>query len=269
MTQVKIPRPGAAGQAGREGAEAEARSLYHYASFRVDPAWRRLEPAARDRGREEFAAVVEAYADRVTTRAYSTAGLRADADLILWRITPDTLDLETLQEMGVELLNTGLGRWCTTPYAFTAMTKPSPYTGRSDPDPRGAGGRAAGQAGAAPPPDEDHLRGVPAAGTTKYLFVYPFVKTREWYALKPATRGGMMREHIVLGRKYPSVRINTSYSFGLDDQEFVVAFESDHPDHFLDLVQELRESDASRYTLRDTPMFTGIRRDLRDALRLL
>jgi chlorite dismutase len=264
MTRVENQRPGAAGQARREGIEPEARSLYHYAAFRVEPAWRRLEPAARDRGRDEFAAVVEAYAGRVTTRAYSTAGLRADADLILWRITPDTLDLETLQEMGVELLNTRLGRWCTTPYAFTAMTKASPYTGRGDPD-----SRSPGAAAGATPPDEDHLRGVPAAGAAKYLFVYPFVKTREWYALKPATRGGMMREHIVLGRKYPSVRINTSYSFGLDDQEFVVAFETDHPDHFLDLVQELRESDASRYTLRDTPMFTGIRRDLRDALRLL
>jgi len=264
MTQVRTARPGPAPAPGIEAGEAETRSLYHYAAFRVDPAWRHLDPAARDRGREEFAAVVEAYADRVTTRAYATAGLRADADLILWRITPDSLDLETLQEMGVELLNTGLGRWCTTPHAFTAMTKPSPYTGRGDPDPRSPGGTAG-----APPPDEEHLRGVPEAGTARYLFVYPFVKTREWYALKPATRGGMMREHIVLGRKYPRVRINTSYSFGLDDQEFVVAFETDHPDQFLDLVQELRESDASRYTLRDTPMFTGIRRDLRDALRLL
>lgn len=265
MTRVRTPRPGPAPAAAVEAGEAQTRSLYHYAAFRVDPAWRRLDPAARDQGRGEFAAVVDAYADRVITRAYTTAGLRADADLILWRVTPDSLDLETLQEMGVELLNTGLGRWCTTPHAFTAMTKPSPYTGRGDLGQRSLAGAEAG----APPPDEEHLGRVPQAGTARYLFVYPFVKTREWYALKPATRGGMMREHIVLGRKYPSVRINTSYSFGLDDQEFVVAFETDHPDHFLDLVQELRESDASRYTLRDTPMFTGIRRDLRDALRLL
>jgi chlorite dismutase len=52
------------------------------------------------------------------------------------------------------------------------------------------------------------------------------------------------------------VKLHTTYSFGLDDQEFVVAFETDQPSDFLDLVQELRESKASRYTLRDTPMYT-------------
>ena len=68
----------------------------------------------------------------------------------------------------------------------------------------------------------------------------------------------MMTEHIRLGHKYPSVKINTTYSFGLDDPEFVVAFESDRPADFLDLVMELRESGASSYTLKDTPIFTCV-----------
>ena len=93
----------------------------------------------------------------------------------------------------------------------------------------------------------------------RYLFVYPFVKTREWYALPMDRRQEMMSEHIRIGHKYPRVRLNTTYSFGLDDQEFVLAFESDYPRDFLDLVMELRESEASRYTLRDTPIFTCIK----------
>jgi chlorite dismutase len=92
----------------------------------------------------------------------------------------------------------------------------------------------------------------------KYLFVYPFVKTNEWYQLPFSERQAMMDEHIVLGNKYKSVRIHTTYSFGLDDQEFVLAFETDEPKDFLDLVMEMRESKARPYTLRDTPIFTCV-----------
>ena len=103
----------------------------------------------------------------------------------------------------------------------------------------------------------------------KYLFVYPFVKTREWYSLDKSTRQGMMDAHIKTGHRYPSVKINTAYSFGLDDQEFLVAFESDIPSDFLDLVMELRGSDASRYTLRDTPVFTCVSMSPEETLETL
>ncbi|HXR30646.1 MAG TPA: chlorite dismutase family protein, partial [Solirubrobacterales bacterium] len=88
--------------------------------------------------------------------------------------------------------------------------------------------------------------------------VYPFVKTREWYGLDPDTRQKMMREHIHVGTTYPSVKLNTTYSFGLDDQEFVVAFEGDDPGEFLDLVQELRPTESSEYTELETPIFTCV-----------
>jgi len=103
----------------------------------------------------------------------------------------------------------------------------------------------------------------------KYLFVYPFVKTRAWYALPLDERKRMMNEHIRIGITYPSVKLNTTYSFGLDDQEFVVAFESDSVNDFLDLVQELRETEASRYTLRDTPMFTCVAQPLPEILEAI
>jgi nitrite reductase/ring-hydroxylating ferredoxin subunit len=104
---------------------------------------------------------------------------------------------------------------------------------------------------------------------SRYFFVYPFVKTREWYQLPLDERQEMMNEHIRVGRKYPSVKLNTTYSFGLDDQEFVVSFETDEPADFLDLVMELREAKTSLYTLRDTPIFTCIAVSAREALNAL
>ena len=104
---------------------------------------------------------------------------------------------------------------------------------------------------------------------SKYLFVYPFVKTREWYRLPPDERWRVMQEHIKVGREYPEIDLNTSYSFGLDDQEFVVAFEADDPSRFLDLVQRLRTTEASAYTKRDTPTFTCVSTSVERALSAL
>src|SRR5436305_15095542 len=140
--------------------------------------------------------------------------------------------LERIDEFHVVLTQSGLMKWCRIPYSFLAMTKPSAYS------------------------EESRLEVRPAHG--KYLFVYPFVKTRAWYVLPAEERYRIMQEHIRIGREYPSVDLNTSYSFGLDDQEFVVAFETDNPAAFLDLVQQLRTTESSAYTLRDTPTFTRI-----------
>ena len=103
----------------------------------------------------------------------------------------------------------------------------------------------------------------------KYLFVYPFWKKREWYRLPADERQRIMSDHIEIGRRYPEITINTAYSFGLDDQEFVVSFEADEPDRFLDLVQELRSSESSAYTLRDTPIFTCVAMSVARALDAL
>ena len=101
----------------------------------------------------------------------------------------------------------------------------------------------------------------------KYLFVYPFVKTRAWYQLPLEERQRIMDDHINVGNKYPSVRLHTTYSFGLDDQEFVVAFETDAPHDFLDLVMELRETKGSLYTLCDTPIFTCVAKPFVEILK--
>jgi len=229
--------------------EGEKRQYVNYSFFKVDPLWRRLDCEEREKGKREFAEVVEEFSKHVMVYSYSTVGTRGDTDFMLWRIC---YALELFQEMSARLMDTGLGKYLSTPYYFLSMTKKSIYVVRHTHE---------GQEGT-------RLEVIP--GQAKYLFVYPFVKTREWFLLSKAVRQGMMDEHIAIGHKYPSVKINTSYSFGLDDQEFVVAFETNKPDDFLDLVMELRETEGSRYTLRDTPIFTCIRKkSVKEALDLL
>lgn len=217
--------------------------------LKVAREWRREAAHERDADKAELAAVVDRYAERMFVQPYTTVGTRADTDLALVLASHR---LEDFQEMQTDLISTRLGRFLSLPYSYLAMTRRSVYVGKHH--------EHEGQ---------DGVRMVITPGSAKYLFVYPFVKTRAWYALPFDERQRMMREHIALGHRYPSVRINTTYSFGLDDQEFVVSFDADSPDEFLDLVMKMRETAASSYTLRDTPIFTCITMDIRRALATL
>ena len=217
-----------------------SRHFVKYTFLKLDPAWRRLDDDARAAGKREFAAACADFAEGHLLRAFSTVGTRGDTDLML---LAQAQNLDRIHEFHVVLAQSGLMKWASIPYSFLAMTKPSEYS------------------------DESRLEVRPAHG--KYLFVYPFVKTRAWYALDGDERYRIMQEHIKLGREYPNVDLNTSYSFGLDDQEFVVAFETDDPGSFLDLVQRLRTTESSLYTLRDTPTFTCISTSVERALASL
>lgn len=222
------------------------RQLVNFAVYQVDPAWRRLPLEERTTGKQEFGQVIQNFvnAKRCQILTYSTVGLRADADIVLWIIANE---LEAVQDLAGELSRTKLGQYMHRSHSFLSMTKRSSYLDRFNPE-----------------HVEDRTSIIP--GKYKYLFVYPFVKKREWYTLPVAERQKMMDEHMRIGNKYPSVKLNTTYSFGLDDQEFVVAFETDVPADFLDLVQALRQSEGSMYTLRDTPILTCIAKDLGDML---
>ena len=216
------------------------RHFVKYTFLKVDPAWRRLDPDERAEHKREFLAACENFASDRLLRAFSTVGTRGDADLML---LSQATNLERIHEFHVVLAQSGLMKWCETPYSYLALTKPSEYS------------------------DESRLEVRPAHA--KYLFVYPFVKTREWYLLSAEERWNVMQEHIKVGREYPQIDLNTSYSFGLDDQEFVVAFETDEPADFLDLVQRLRTTESSRYTKRDTPTFTCVSTSVERALNAL
>lgn len=216
------------------------RHFVKYTFLQVDPAWRRLPAEQRAADKQEFAAACADFAEDHLLRAFTLVGTRGDADLML---LSQAQNLDRIHELHVVLNQSGLMRWCSIPHSFLAMTKESEYS------------------------NESRLEVRPAH--SKYLFVYPFVKTRAWYALSAQERYRVMQEHIRVGREYPDIDLNTTYSFGLDDQEFVVAFEGDDPSRFLDLVQRLRSSEASAYTLRDTPTFTCIAASVERALNAL
>jgi len=166
---------------------------------------------------------------------------------MLWQAT---YDIEDLRSLSSKIRRSPIGPYLREVNSMLSMTKRSVYVGKNA---RGA----------------HDPRLVITPDDKKYLFVYPFVKTRAWYALPIADRSRMMKQHITVGLKYPSVSLNTTYSFGLDDQEFVVAFETDNIFDFLDLVQELRETEASMYTLRDTPMYTCTAQPLDEILEAI
>jgi chlorite dismutase len=209
--------------------------------FKIDPAWQRRDPEQRAQDKREFRAACEDFAVEHSLRAYSTVGTRGDADLMLLAQSPRLDEIHTFH---VVLVQSGLARWATVPYSYLALTKRSPYS-------------------------EAEPRSEICVSERKYLFVYPFWKRREWYRLAGEERQRIMSDHIEIGRRYPEITINTAYSFGLDDQEFVVSFEADDPGRFLELVQELRGSESSSYTLRDTPIFTCLAMSVARALDAL
>lgn len=227
----------------------DRRQFVRYAFYRVDPAWRGRSAEERRRGKDQLVEVYNEFAERMAVlRAYSLMGTRGDADFLLWQVSYELADH---QEFATRIASTEMAPYLTVPYSYLSMTKRSIYVKDH---------RHEGQEG-------DRLTVVP--GESKYLFVYPFIKTHDWYTLPERDRQRMMSEHIRIGHRYPSVKINTTYSFGLDDQEFVVAFESDRPDDFLELVLELREAEARPYTLRDTPIFTCTRMSIEQVVETL
>ena len=215
-----------------------------YTFYRVVPEWRRLlPPDVRQAQKDEFAEMVDFFAERFEyLRAYTTAGVRPETDFFLWKITERYDDLG---ELGAALNATALAGWLRTPYSYLATTKASQYT-------------SARKARKITP------HGLP------YLVVYPFVKVRPWYALSEAERQRAMDEHIRIGREeFPGIKNHTTYSFGIDDQEFMTAFECEEPADFMHLMLRLRDSEASRYTERDTPIFVGRFVAVREALAAL
>jgi chlorite dismutase len=219
---------------------SSARHFVKYTFLKVDPAWRRLDADERERHKREFLAACEDFADGHLLQSFSLMGTRGDAELML---SMEAENLLRIHEFHVVLAQSGLMQWSQIPYSYLGMRKSSEYSEDERLAPRGFKGA--------------------------YVFVYPFVKSREWYAMPAEDRWKVMQSHIQVGREYPGVDNHTAYCFGLDDQEFVVAFDTDDVGTFLDLVQRLRTTEASRYTVRDTPSFTCVRMSLARALNAL
>ena len=216
------------------------RQIVCFSFYKVMPEWRRLPAEEKAAHKEAFAAVLAKWnkPGEFLSLTYSTVGTRGDVDMCVWSIG---YAVDELNQMRSELMGTVLGGYLNSPHNFLAMTKRSQYQIDREDESVGEG------------------RGAIRPGGQKYIFIYPFWKTRPWYLLSMAERKRLMDEHIRIGLLYPRVKLNTTYSFGIDDQEFVVAFETNFPEDFLDLVQQLRETEISMYTLQDTPIFSCVR----------
>ena len=216
------------------------RHFVKYTFLKVEPAWRRLDADERLTHKQEFLAACEDFAADHLLQSFSLVGTRGDTDLML---VAEAENLDRIHELHVVLSQSGLMKWATQPYSFLGIRKGSEYS--------------------------EDKRLVPRPFRGRYLFVYPFIKTRAWYAIPADERYRIMQGHIAVGREYPQVDNHTTYSFGLDDQEFVVAFDTDDAGAFLDLVQRLRTTESSRYTKRDTPTFTCVAASVERALSAL
>ena len=215
----------------------------HALALGLDPAWRRLSPEERCQSAEELAAEV-AVASSVTTHTYSMVGLQAGADLLLWSIAPS---LDALEEKAAAVLRSGMGRVMKVSESFLGIIQPSQYVKK-------------------PTPQEQSLF---SGERSRYLIVYPFTKSTDWYLLGREARQGIMNEHMRIGHDFPEVRQLLANSFGVDDMDFLVAYETDDLPKFGELVRALRGTDSRKSTVRDTPLLTGIHRPIAEITALL
>lgn len=212
----------------------------HYLVYRRSPRWLDLTPAQKEQGAAELAALLQERADQVEVRGvYSAAGLRPDADLVLWLLSNR---IEATQDLAVAVRRTVLGPALELSWSFWGVTRPAEFS-------------------------PDHApafqRGLPPLA---WVCVYPFVRTPEWYLLPREERAQMLREHGGMGREFPQVQTNTVNAFGLGDYEWILCFEAEDPNHFVDMVRRLREAQARRYTKLETPFIVARRKHLAEAL---
>ena len=194
----------------------------------------------RDVVSKEVGDLLDEFVERVQLRGiYSTTGFRADADLMFWWVASSADDV---QDLLVRLRATEVGRALELREMFLGLVQPAEFA-------------------------KDHLPAfVKGESPKRYICVYPFVRTPDWYLLDPAERGRLLREHGEAGREYSDVLANTTSAFGLGDYEWILAFEADSPDRIVELIRRLRSTEARRYTKLEIPFFTGIRKDLASAL---
>lgn len=217
-------------------------TFLNFSFFRLDPKWRWLNEVGKEEAAKEFANLIDVANTKIKVRLYSTLGLREDADLMLWMISDS---LEKTQVMVSKVYSTVIGKYLMPSYVFLSTTRPSVYSSKVTPSFM---------------TDEKPM---------KYCIVYPFIKSRDWYLLPFEERKKMMEEHIKVGRKFPQVRLNTTYSFGIDDQDFMLAFETADLTAFQELIMELRETKVSKYVVRDTPMIVCVYKGVEDILKSL
>jgi len=217
--------------------------IFSFTFYKVDPKWRWLNEIGKDESSTEFLELLKVANTKMKVRTYSTIGLRHDSEFMIWSISSS---LENIQVLTTKIYSTILGKYLEPTCTFLSLTRKSIYLNQVK----------LGFENESDPP-------------LKYVIVYPFIKSREWYLLPFEKRKQMMNEHIKVGRKYPEIRLNTTYSFGVGDQDFMLAFETDDLSMFQNLIMDLRETEVSRYIIKDTPMIPCVLRDMNEIIKSL
>jgi len=216
-----------------EGNDSE-QYFFNFSFFKIDPKWRWMADLAKEESAKEVENVI--INSGIKYRSYSTLGLRDDAEFLLW-FAAETV--EEIQDVLSKLYLTVFGKYIIPSRVYLSCTKPSIYARK---------GRT--------------LSFVAGEEPRKFVIVYPFTKTREWYLLPKEQRQKMMDQHIDVSEKYPQVILNTTYSFGISDQDFMLAFECDNLRDFQNLIMDLRQTAVSAYVAVDTPMITCVKKDI-------
>ncbi|MEX2274704.1 MAG: hydrogen peroxide-dependent heme synthase [Actinomycetota bacterium] len=211
-----------------------------YPVFRATPKLREMSAADLDDAAQQIENLFKEWGDKIHVRGtYSSVAFRADADILFWLVGSEPDDI---QQALVELRRTRAGRELELIHVFMGVVKPAEFT-------------------------PDHAPAFVKGETPKkFLCVYPFVRTPEWYLLPKAERGAMLAEHGRVGREFPDVLANTTSAFGLGDWEWILAFEADEADRLVDCIRRLRDAKARTFTKVEIPFVTGIRKDVRAAL---
>ena len=214
-------------------------TFLNYSFFRIDPKWRWMNDVAKEEAAKEFDSLVSVANTKLRVHTYTTLGLHGGTDFMLWMIS-DSVDM--FQRLTSKIYSTILGKYVEPAFMYLSSYRRSVYSEKSTPS------------------------FMTDSKPLKYLIVYPFIKSREWYLLPFEERKKMMDEHITIGRKFPEIKLNTSYSYGIDDNDFTLAFEADDLSKFQDLILQLRETRVSLYVVKDTPMIVCLQKDIQSII---
>ena len=216
------------------------KQFVNFMFLRVNPEWRKLDAETKRICKAEFQHVFDSFRDELLLYTYSLVGFDSKADIMFWRVGRS---LDLIQDMTARLYRTNLGSYIVTTDNYLSVTKRMMFVDG---------------------PGEDRLR--VQAGSTKYHFMYPCAKDKEWYTMSAEERDEMIKENFMVGQKFPNIKIHLTHAFGFTDNEYIISFETDEPRDFLALVEELRETPASKFTLRGMPVYTCRKRDLMECL---
>ena len=214
--------------------EDQNQYYFNFSFFKVDPKWRWMADLAKEESAKEVENVINN--SGIMFRSYSNLGLRDDADFLFWFAAKSVEEIQTVIE---KIYKSVFGKYILPSRTYLSCTRPSLYV------------------------QEQKAHGfVTGNDPKKHVIVYPFTNTREWYLLPKEKRQEIMDEHIEVSKKYPQVVLNTTYSFGIHDEDFMLAFEVDNIRDFQDLIMELRETQVSTYVKNDIPMIVCVKKDI-------